>query len=72
MAERMESVKSIEQLVERYPWWSGGHLAWARARGVEGVSPATRLVALLHPVAAVPFCEIKILMLSVKTEDSTF
>lgn len=69
MAERMESVKSIEQLVERYPWWSGGHLALARARGVEGVSPATRLVALLHPVAAVPFCEIDVEKLTHKSSD---
>jgi hypothetical protein len=69
MIERMESVKSVEQLVERYPWWGAGHLVLVHSRGVEGVEPATRLVALMHPLAAVPMSDVDIAKLTHKSSD---
>lgn len=50
MAE-LRDIATIEQMMERYPWWSSPRLAWVRERGIEGADPATRLMAELHPTA---------------------
>ena len=67
----MESVemKSAEQLVESYPWWGGAHLALVRERGVEGVTEASRLVALIHPLAAIAPRKIDVQVLTHKSSD---
>ena len=46
-------IATIEQLVERYPWWSAPRLALVRERGIESADPATRLAAELHPTATI-------------------
>ena len=54
MKQRVETT-NIESLVERYPWWSAGHIALARKGGSEAaLTPATRLIAMLHPTALIP------------------
>ena len=45
----------IATLIERYPWWSEGHIALAREHEGEGALPhTTALVAMLHPTALIP------------------
>ena len=69
MELRLDDVKHVEQIVERYPWYSAGHIALARAKGIVDVEPATRLVAMLHPLAAVPESEVDVAKLTHKTSD---
>ncbi|MBE6203265.1 MAG: hypothetical protein E7135_06365 [Rikenellaceae bacterium] len=69
MSMQNEDIKRAEQLVERYPWWGGAHLALVRAKGFEHVSEASRLVALIHPLAAVARREIDVERLTYKSSD---
>ena len=67
----MESVdiKRAEQLVESYPWWGGAHLALVRAKGIDGVSEASRLLTLIHPLAMVSPREVDVERLTSKSHD---
>jgi tetratricopeptide (TPR) repeat protein len=49
----MANVDHVDEVVARFPWWSGARLAMVRAKGVEGVDEFTRLIALMHPAAAI-------------------
>ena len=48
----MDSLKAVEQLVERYPWWTAARVAMYRLKG-SSVDAATELVAALHSTAVV-------------------
>ena len=69
MELRLDDTKHVEQIVERYPWYGAGHLALVRAKGIGSVEPATRLVAMLHPLAAVSMSEVDVAKLTHKTSD---
>ena len=48
------SHNDIATLVERYPWWSEGHIALAREHeGTEALPSTTMLIAMLHPTALI-------------------
>ena len=49
MKEKME----IKDIVDRYPWWGGAHVMLMREAGADKASPATELVAMLHPTAII-------------------
>ena len=42
---------NIEQLLDKYPWWSALRLAAVREGKVDINDAATRLIAMLHPTA---------------------
>ena len=42
---------NIEQLLDKYPWWSALRLAAVREGRVDINDAATRLIAMLHPTA---------------------
>jgi hypothetical protein len=69
MELKMDDIRDVEQVVERYAWYGAGHLALARAKGIANVEPATRLVAMLHPLAAVPMSEVDVAKLTHKSSD---
>ena len=46
-------IEELERLIEQYPWWGSARLQLARERGLRGIDPRTRLVAMLHPLAVV-------------------
>ena len=52
--KQFDSHIELEALVERYPWWSQGHIALARRSDSHEAKPtATALVAMLHPTALI-------------------
>ena len=62
---------ALNDMVERYPWWSGGRVALTRNGGSDVVGdPATMLVSKLHPLALLPTKAIDIARLThLSTDD---
>jgi tetratricopeptide (TPR) repeat protein len=63
------SAHDIEQIVARYPWWSGARLRLSRSKG-EKADAKTELIARLHPLGAIARHDIDIAKLThLSTED---
>ena len=63
------SANDVEQIVARYPWWSGARLRLCRIKGDKS-DAQTELVARLHPLGAIARQDIDIAKLThLSTED---
>ena len=61
---------NIEQLLDKYPWWSALRLAAVREGKVDINDAATRLIAMLHPTATLKPEQVNIEQLChISTED---
>ena len=47
------NIASLEELVERYPWFTAARLRLLRERGFETADASSRLLAELHPTATI-------------------
>ena len=47
------NIASLEELVERYPWFTAARLRLLRERGIETADASSRLLAELHPTATI-------------------
>ena len=47
------NIASLEELVERYPWFTAARLRLLRERGIETADASLRLLAELHPTATI-------------------
>lgn len=47
------NIASLEELVERYPWFTAARLRLLRERGIETADAFSRLLAELHPTATI-------------------
>ena len=47
------NIVSLEELVERYPWFTAARLKLLRERGIETADASSRLLAELHPTATI-------------------
>ena len=47
------NIASLEELVERYPWFTAARLKLLRERGIETADASSRLLAELHPTATI-------------------
>ena len=65
----MANMEAMEELVARYPWWSGARLAVVRNKGIEGVDDVSRLVTLMHPTAAIAMESINVEQLTYMSSD---
>ena len=54
------NIASLEELVERYPWFTAARLRLLRERGIETVDAFSRLLAELHPTATIKRHEIDV------------
>mgnify|MGYP003300514780 CR=1 FL=1 len=45
------SIGELQEVVERYPWWSAARLSIARKQSSEQHNAETRLLTILHPTA---------------------
>lgn len=54
------NIASLEELVERYPWFTAARLRLLRERGIETVDAFSRLLAELHPTATIKRQEIDV------------
>ena len=54
------NIASLEELVERYPWFTAARLRLLRERGIETASAFSRLLAELHPTATIKRQEIDV------------
>ena len=54
------NIASLEELVERYPWFTAARLGLLRERGVETADAFSRLLAELHPTATIKRQEIDV------------
>ena len=52
-SRNMANIEQLEELVARYPWWSGARLALVRAKGIDSADEVSRLVAMMHPTATI-------------------
>ena len=59
----------MEDVIERYPWWSGARLALARKMEAANYDAATRLMVTLHPTALIPRRKIDAERLTLITTD---
>lgn len=54
------NITSLEELVERYPWFTAARLRLLRERGIETADAFSRLLAELHPTATIKRQEIDV------------
>ena len=54
------NIASLEELVERYPWFTAARLRLLRERGIETADAFSRLLAELHPTATIKRQEIDV------------
>ena len=54
------NIASLEELVERYPWFTAARLRLLRERGFETADASSRLLAELHPTATIKRQEIDV------------
>ena len=54
------NIASLEELVERYPWFTAARLGLLRERGIETADAFSRLLAELHPTATIKRQEIDV------------
>ena len=54
------NIASLEELVERYPWFTAARLGLLRERGIETTDAFARLLAELHPTATIERQEIDV------------
>ena len=54
------NIASLEELVERYPWFTAARLKLLRERGIETADASLRLLAELHPTATIKRQEIDV------------
>ena len=54
------NIASLEELVERYPWFTAARLRLLRERGIETADAFSRLLAELHPTATIKRHEIDV------------
>ncbi len=54
------NIASLEELVERYPWFTAARLRLLRERGIETIDAFSRLLAELHPTATIKRQEIDV------------
>ena len=54
------NIASLEELVERYPWFTAARLRLLRERGIETADASSRLLAELHPTATIKHQEIDV------------
>lgn len=54
------NIASLEELVERYPWFTAARLGLLRERGIETIDASSRLLAELHPTATIKRQEIDV------------
>ena len=54
------NIASLEELVERYPWFTTARLRLLRERGIETADAFSRLLAELHPTATIKRQEIDV------------
>ena len=54
------NIASLEELVERYPWFTAARLRLLRERGIETIDTFSRLLAELHPTATIKRQEIDV------------
>ena len=54
------NIASLEELVERYPWFTAARLRLLRERGIETADAFLRLLAELHPTATIKRQEIDV------------
>ena len=54
------NIASLEELVERYPWFTAARLRLLRERGIETSDAFSRLLAELHPTATIKRQEIDV------------
>ena len=54
------NIASLEELVERYPWFTAARLKLLRERGIETADAFSRLLAELHPTATIKRQEIDV------------
>ncbi len=54
------NIASLEELVERYPWFTAARLRLLRERGIETIDAFSRLLAELHPTATIKRHEIDV------------
>ena len=63
------NIGDMEDVIERYPWWSGARLALARKMEAANYDAATRLMVTLHPTALIPRRKIDAERLTLITTD---
>lgn len=54
------NIASLEELVERYPWFTAARLRLLRERGIETADAFSRLLVELHPTATIKRQEIDV------------
>ena len=54
------NIASLEELVERYPWFTAARLKLLRERGIDTADASSRLLAELHPTATIKRQEIDV------------
>ena len=54
------NIASLEELVERFPWFTAARLRLLRERGIETADAFSRLLAELHPTATIKRQEIDV------------
>lgn len=54
------NIASLEELVERYPWFTAARLRLLSERGIETADAFSRLLAELHPTATIKRHEIDV------------
>ncbi|MBQ5829644.1 MAG: hypothetical protein IIW45_05520 [Alistipes sp.] len=54
------NIASLEELVERYPWFTAARLRLLRERGIETADAFSHLLAELHPTATIKRQEIDV------------
>lgn len=54
------NIASLEELVERYPWFTAARLRLLRERGIETADTFSHLLAELHPTATIKRQEIDV------------